>query len=95
MTTITWTVSALDRRTSDGFVTTAHWQCVGVDGDISDSVYSTCSFDGELVVPYDNLTEADVLAWVWSSVDKDATEAAVQAKIDAQKNPVSATGVPW
>lgn len=93
--TVTWTITNLDRRTSDGFVTAAHWTATAVDGDISDSVYSTCSFDGELVVPYDNLTEADVLAWVWSSVDKDATEAAVQAKIDAKKNPVSASGLPW
>jgi hypothetical protein len=46
-------------------------------------------------VAYDDLTEAQVLAWIWESVDKDATEAAVQAKIDAQKNPVTATGLPW
>ena len=92
---ITWNVSTLNRRTSDGFVTTAHWQCVGVDGEFSDSVYSTCSWDGEPVAAYDGLTQEAVLAWIWETVDKDATEAAVQAKIEAQKNPVSATGLPW
>lgn len=93
---IQWKISQLDRRTSDGFVTTAHWQCTGVDGDFSGSVYTTCSWpEGTPEVPYDSLTEATVLAWVWESVDKEATEAAVAAQIEAQKNPVSAAGVPW
>ena len=65
------------------------------DGEFSDSVYSTASWTGEPVTPYENLTQETVLGWIWESVDKAATEAAVQAKIDLQKNPVSATGVPW
>jgi hypothetical protein len=91
-----WTISSLDRRTSDGFVQTAHWQCSGVDGEHSASVYATCSWsEGEPAVPYASLTEAAVLNWVWESVDKAATEAAVAAQIEAKKNPVSASGTPW
>ncbi len=93
---ITWKISNLDRKTSDGFVTTAHWACSGVDGEFTGSVYSTASWsEGTPSVPYDSLTEADVLAWVWTSVDKEATEAAVAAQIEAQKNPVQASGLPW
>jgi hypothetical protein len=96
MTTITWTISQLDRKTSDGFVTTAHWRATAVDGDYSASVYSTCSWaDGEVTIPYEDLTEQDVLDWVWVSVDKDATEQALAQNIALQKNPVTATGVPW
>jgi hypothetical protein len=95
MTTFVWTINPMERNLSNGFVTVAHWQCVGTDGDFSDSAYATCSWEGEPTVPYDQLTEAQVLAWVWESVDKAATEAAVQAKIDLFKNPVSAQGVPW
>jgi hypothetical protein len=95
MTTYNWKISQLDRKTSDGFVTTAHWTCSGVEGEFTGSVYATASFEGELVVPYASLTEADVLAWVWSVVDKEATEAAVAAQIEAQKNPVTASGLPW
>lgn len=96
MTTITWSISQLDRRTSDGFVTTAHWQANAVDGDHSASVYATCSWsEGQPTVPYANLTEQQVLAWVWESVDKAATEAALEQKIAEQKNPVSASGTPW
>ena len=92
---ITWNISSLDRRTADGFVTTAHWQCIGTDGEHSASVYASCGFDGDLVTPYDNLTQDIVLGWVWQSVDKEATEAAVKAQLDAQKNPVTAQGTPW
>lgn len=92
---ITWKINQLDRNTADGFVTTAHWRCDAQDGEFSGSVYSTCSFEGELTVPYEQLTEATVFSWVWQSVDKEATEAAVAAQIEAQKNPVTATGLPW
>ena len=97
MTTITWNISSLDRRTSDGFVTTAHWQCNAVDGDFSASIYATCGWsEGQPVTPYDSLTQETVLGWIWENgVDKTAIEAAVTAQIEAQKNPVQATGLPW
>jgi hypothetical protein len=93
--TITWKIVNLDRQTSDGFVTTAHWTCTAEDGDFSASAYGSGGFSGELVTPYSELTEADVLGWVWTVVDKEATETALAAQIEAKKNPVSATGLPW
>lgn len=94
---ITWTISQLDRRTSDGFVTTAHWRATAVDGDYSASVYSTCSWsEGHPTIPYADLTEEEVLEWIWDSgVDKDATEQSLEDRIEALKNPVSEVGVPW
>jgi len=96
---IKWSIPTLERKTADGFVYTAHWRCTATDGEFSASSYGTASFtpdpESEDFVAYDDLTEADVLAWVWESVDKDATEAALAAKIEADKNPTSATGVPW
>lgn len=96
-TQITWTITQLDRLTSDGFITTAHWTCSGTDGEFSASVYSTCSFpEGTPTIPYDQVTQEEVLNWCWAGgVDKDATEAAVAAQLEAQKNPVTATGLPW
>jgi hypothetical protein len=95
--TTTWNISQLDRQTSDGFVTTAHWQATAVDGDYSASTYATCSWsDGTPTVAYADLTQETVLGWVWANgVDKDATEAALAAQIELKKNPVQATGVPW
>lgn len=94
MTTV-WTVTQLDRDVATGFVNTAHWNCTATDGEYSASVYASQGFDGELSVAYDSLTEEAVLAWVWEKVDKEAAEAAVLAQIEAQKNPVTASGLPW
>jgi hypothetical protein len=97
MSTIVWNISQLDRQTSDGFVTTAHWQANATDGDYSASVYSTCSWsEGTATIPYADLTKETVLGWIWANgVDKDAVEASLEAQIELQKNPVTATGVPW
>jgi hypothetical protein len=96
---ITWKISQLDRNAADGGVTTAHWNVTAVDGDHSASAYSTAGFTPDATAagfkPYDTLTEADVLAWVWGSVDKDAAEASLLQQIEAQKAPVTLTGTPW
>ena len=96
----TWTIATLERELSDGGVIVAHWRATDVDGDYSASAYGTCGFSPDASDPsfvaYDSLTEAQVLQWCWDNgVDKDATEASLAAKIEADKNPVSATGVPW
>jgi hypothetical protein len=97
MTTYNWTITATDYEVSNGFIQTAHWQCNAVDGDFTASIYSTCSFAAaEPSIPYADVTEAEVLQWCWSNgVDKSATEASLAAQIEAQKNPVTATGTPW
>ena len=92
----TWTISTLDRDVATGFVTTAHWQATAVDGEHTASIYSTASWaDGTVNIAYDALTPETVLGWVWESVDKSATEAALAANIALQKAPVTASGTPW
>jgi hypothetical protein len=97
MSTTVWNISQLDRQTSDGFVTVAHWQCNTTDGVYSASAYSTCSWsEGTATIPYADLTKETVLGWIWANgVDKSATETALNAQIVLQKNPTKATGVPW
>jgi hypothetical protein len=94
---ITWAIAQTDYLTSDGFITTAHWTATAVDGDYTASVYSTCGFaEATPIIPYASVTEAEVLDWIWANgVDKDATEASLASQIELQKNPVTATGVPW
>ena len=98
--TTTWSISQMDRNADNGGVTVAHWNVTAVDGDYSASAYGTVGFTPDAsapgFVPYANLTEAEVLAWVWASgVDKDATEASLAQQIEVQKNPVTLNGLPW
>ena len=97
--TYTWRVAEMERNTADEGVVVCHWRCTGVDGDHTASSYGTTSHTPDPsrsdFIPFVNLTEVDVLVWVHGSVDKDATEAAIAAKIEAEKNPTTATGTPW
>ena len=94
--TTTWKIAQLDRNTSDGLVTTAHWTVSAVDGEYSAGSYGTVSFErGESFTAYDSLTEAQVIAWVKEKLDATAIEASLQLQIDAKKTPTTATGVPW
>jgi len=94
-----WTILTLESNTADGGVTTAHWrvdaeETVGAEEDAVTyraSAYGTCGFNPD-VSAEDFIAYAD---WVWASVDKEATEASLTAKIEADKAPVSTTGVPW
>ena len=97
MSTIVWNISQTNYETANGFITTAHSTATATDGDYSASVYSTCSWQpGTPTIPYDSVTMQEVLDWCWAGgVDKDATEASLLAQIELQKNPVTATGVPW
>jgi hypothetical protein len=95
-----FTISQLDRLTTDGFVTTVHWTATQTDGDYTASTYSTISFpeDGAPTIPYSDLTEAEVVQWVKNSLGEDgvaAIDLALAQNIELQKNPVVATGTPW
>ena len=99
----TWTIADLERNLSDGGVTVAHWRVTESEtvGDVTytASSYGTVGFTPDAsdsgFVAYDSLTEADVLVWVHAEVDQPATEAALTANIEAQKNPVTGSGMPW
>ena len=99
-----WTITAMDCYPQVGSETdvvfTVHWTCSGTQDTYSASVYSTCSVPtptGEAFTPYSQLTQSQVLNWIWANgVDQTATEAAVQQQIDLQINPVVVTPpLPW
>ena len=99
----TWTIANLERNLADGGVTVAHWR-VTESETVGDDTFTASSYgfvcfrpddDAVVFVAYDSLTEEVVMGWVHAEVDQDATEAALTANIEAQKNPVSADGMPW
>ena len=90
------TINQLERNTADGVVTTAHWNASEVDGDYSASAYGTQSFtrdsDSPTLIPFADLTEANVVSWL--TLDS-GLEANLLAQIAEQKAPTAASGVPW
>jgi hypothetical protein len=62
--------------------------------------YGTCGFSPDPTAPdytpYADVTEQQCLDWCFADgVDKDSIETSLQANIDGQINPVTASGVPW
>ena len=94
--TTTYTINQLDRNTSDGFVTTVHYNVTKVDGEFSASTYGTVSFEaGTPTTPYESLTKAQVIEWVKDKLGEEVIEASLASQIESKKNPVTAVGVPW
>ena len=95
----TWTIALCEHDVATGGITVAHWRCEAVDGDYTASAYGTAGFTPDATdpafKPYDQVTEAEVLAWVWEQVDQAETETNLAAQIAADKAPATASGLPW
>jgi hypothetical protein len=77
-----------------------HWTCSGTDNTYTSSVYSTCQIpyeSSEPYTPYGDLTQEQVLGWIWEhGVDQTATEQAVAQQIANLVNPSVVTlPNPW
>ena len=101
-TQITWSITAMNCSTTEqnpDTVIVCHWTCAGTDGTYNASIYSTCSVPSPTgsFTPYADLTQSQVLDWCYANgVDKTATEAAVEAQLQAQINPPVVTPpLPW
>ena len=107
--TFNWQISELERdllpEDMNGAVVTSHWRVTAeqIDGDetYTATSYGTQGYtpdpSSEFYISYDDLTEADVLGWLWAQSEdwKSDMEASLQAQIDAKITPSQAAGVPW
>ena len=111
--TTTWSVNNMTHNDADGGVILVYWSCVAA----SDGTPSyTASEGGKLrcepdptspdYIPYADLTEADVLNWVYASlVEGDETPDEAKARVEANRTAkvqkqidaaaTTASGVPW
>jgi hypothetical protein len=89
-------INNLDRNTDGDVITVIHWTATKEDGDFVASVYNTQSVEvGDTVIPFAEVTEELVKTWLTEKLDMESLEAALDAQIEAQKNPVTASGLPW
>ena len=89
----------LDRSLPESVVLTAHWTASLTDGDYTASSYGAEGFnqkspDAPDFIPYEELTPEIVKGWVLDKIGADI-QAGLEAQIEAQKNPTSASGLPW
>jgi len=98
MTTFNWQIVQMERLTSDNFVVVVHYNVSATDDTYQASTYGTTSYTqtpGETYIPYEDLTQDVVVGWVQEALGKDTVEASLQGQIDALKNPVQESGLPW
>ena len=102
MATKTWQINTLQRELADGYVNKVIYRVNGVDGDFSFRAIGEVDLPkpGSLV-PYADLTEAQVLGWAKAKLDADkagtvaAIELEVENGVNSQKTPTTGTGKPW
>ncbi len=99
-TTYTWALKMIKKADVGGLqgvVLQTYWICSGIDEDGNEGVFSGAtpfSMDDvspEDFIPYEDLTEADVLGWIEAVVVGDYWDHVAQQiakQIDAKKNPV-------
>ena len=108
--TTTWSVNDMTHKDSDGGVFLVYWSLTATDGTYSaqEGGKLRCTADPSAsdYIAYADLTEADVLGWVYSSlIEGDETAAEAKARIEAERTAkvqsqidraaVNSTGVPW
>lgn len=106
---ITWKVEQMNCYPSaegeTDVVFTVYWRCNGEETTETDTYYGTSYGstnveykEGQPFTPYADLTEDQVLNWVWAApdFDKDKVESSVQEQINDKINPPIVTlALPW
>ena len=111
--TVNWSITDMTHVDSDGGVIKAYWSCVAnSDGTpsytASEGGKLRCTYDASAAgfIPYADLTENDVLGWVYTSlIEGDETAAEAKARVEADRDgkvqkqidaaATTASGVPW
>jgi len=102
--TYTWLVESIDcYPQAEGQTDVAfnvHWRCNATDGTHNATIYSTCSVTyvaGSPFTPFAQLTQQQVLGWIWGSgVSESGTQTALDNMIASQINPTVVTPpLPW
>ena len=108
--TYTWAITSL-KKTTDGnisnVVVQTYWTCTGTDADGDSGTFNGATpfplsdVDPDNFIPYEQLTEADVLSWIQAVVVgayKEHIDAQIMKQIALIKDPVvevPSNELPW
>jgi hypothetical protein len=89
-----WVISGLHAKIQDGelsnIVETVHWRYQATDGEHTADVYGSVGLeapDAGSFKPFEEVTEADVIAWLESKLDVESLQEGLNAKLESIKNP--------
>ncbi|MCE2836693.1 MAG: hypothetical protein LW834_06995 [Cyanobium sp. 49614_E6] len=85
--TTTWHIVNLERTVADGKVTVVHA-----------GAYGSIGVDGDLAIPFKDLTETAIIGWVHDDLGGEKLaelEQALADQIEQQRAPKVAAGLPW
>jgi len=96
-------IAQLDRQLPSGLITTIHWVATQTEDTFTASAYGSLGVPAKdpsdpTFIPFDQLTEEQVKQWVLTTMGEEQVEALqanLDGQIEAQKNPTSASGLPW
>jgi hypothetical protein len=94
MVNYNWVISDLVAKIQDGelsnIIETVHWRYQATDGEHTADVYGSVGLeapDAESFKPFEEVTEADVIAWLEDKLDVEAMQSGLDAQLDAIANP--------
>jgi hypothetical protein len=91
-----WSIIYLESFSATGIVISAQWKCS--DEQVARTGTSIFPEPSDLPIAYDQLTEQDVLNWVWTDggVDKTLVEESVTKELESIINPIVIKNpLPW
>jgi len=101
----TWSINQMVHTVADGCVFSIYWSAVGANSEgpeiASDGGQLFVEYDASSpsFVPYADLTQDEVLGWVWETqgFDKAGIETTLTEKVQKQidVNTTTADGLPW
>jgi hypothetical protein len=99
---LNWQIEKMEVKLQEaGFtdvVVTAYWRCTASDQGFYASQFGTALFPAptQSFTPYANLTQDQVLGWVWQTVNKIQIEEVVLGQLNQQINPpLVPLPLPW
>jgi hypothetical protein len=92
--TYNWIISDLVAKIQDGelsnIIETVHYRYQATDGEHTADVYGSVGLeapDAESFKPFEEVTEADVIAWLEAKLDVEAMQEGLNKQLDAIANP--------
>lgn len=97
---IKWGISQVKRTQTAKVVVTVEWFCEAKDGRFHEVRYGEVQLDDKDpnapdFIPFEQITQQQIMDWVFEKIDKAGIEAKLTATIDEQKAPALVSELPW